>query len=334
MPPRPFARSWRGVIRRALPILAVLLPVLPLPVLALLATPAGAAVPTVVVSIKPVHALAAGLMRGVGTPALLVKGSDNPHTFSLRPSDAAVLQGADLVFWMGPTVEPALEGPVRTLARRARVIELTQAPGMTLLPLRGGGLWTGHEGEGKAEGHDTARDDHLWDGHLWLDPDNARAMARAMESALEAADPADGQHYRANLAAVLADIDAVDQEVAALLAPLRRQPFIVYHDAFQYFEAHYHLDGIGALTTSPDSRPGAGGLAHLRDRVVALGGVCVFGEPPFEPRQLAPLTDGTRARQGVLDPEGVALSPGPDLYAHLMRANAQALAACLTSLER
>lgn len=302
----------------------------------------SATAPRVVVSIKPLHALAASLMRGVGQPYLLVRGSDNPHSFTLRPSDASVLARADLVLWMGGTVEPSLVKPLTTLPDHARVLSLLTVPGIRVLHARAAGLWneeaageiggeTGGEsrtGDGEAA---HAFDGHTGgpDGHVWLDPDNARAMATAMAAALTAADPADGPRYQANLTALLAELDALDRDLDAQLAPVRHRPFIVYHDAFQYLEAHYHLNGIGALTISPDVRPGAGRLAQLRERVRALGSVCVFAEPPFEPRQVNALVAGTAARQGVLDPEGVALTPGPGLYADLMRGNVQALVRCL-----
>lgn len=284
--------------------------------------------PRVVVSIKPLHALAASLMRGVGQPYLLVRGSDNPHSFTLRPSDASVLARADLVLWMGGTVEPSLVKPLTTLPDHARVLSLLTVPDIRVLHARAAGLW---DEDADHAGADHAGDSHTGgpDGHVWLDPDNARAMATAMAAALTAADPADGPRYQANLTALLAELDALDRDLDAQLAPVRHRPFIVYHDAFQYLETHYHLNGIGALTISPDVRPGAGRLAQLRERVRALGAVCVFAEPPFEPRQVNALVAGTAARQGVLDPEGVALTPGPGLYADLMRGNVRALVRCL-----
>lgn len=302
------------------------------------AEPPAATAPRVVVSIKPLHALAASLMRGVGQPYLLVRGSDNPHSFTLRPSDATVLAGADLVLWMGGAVEPSLVKPLTTLPDHARILSLLTAPGMRVLHARAAGIWGAEAGDDRADHVDGGAHgagghaDGGPDGHVWLDPGNAKVMATAMAAALTAADPTDSPRYQANLTALLADLDALDRELDAQLAPVRDRPFIVYHDAFQYLQAHYHLNGVGALTISPDVRPGAGRLAQLRERVRALGGVCVFAEPPFEPRQVNALVAGTAARQGVLDPEGVALEPGPGLYAALMRGNVQALVRCLESV--
>lgn len=108
--------------------------------------PAAAAdAPNVLVSIAPVHSLVAGVMAGVGEPALLVKGGASPHTYALKPSDAAALASADVVFRVGPGLETFLDDPIENLAGGATVVELSEAPGLTLLPVREGGVWEAHD---------------------------------------------------------------------------------------------------------------------------------------------------------------------------------------------
>ncbi|MDE1149082.1 MAG: zinc ABC transporter substrate-binding protein [Azospirillaceae bacterium] len=293
-----------------------------------LAVPSRADAPHVVASVKPVHSLVAALMQGVGQPRLLVDGTASPHSFSLKPSDADALSHADIVFWMGPTLEPFLVKPLQTLAKGAHVVTLIQAPGLRPLALRTAGVWADDD-----HAHLTAAaagtPDTQIDGHAWLDPSNAKAMAVAMADALIAQDPADATRYRDNLAALLRSLDALDAEIGALLAPVAGKPFVVFHDAFHYLEARYQLDGVGAITLNPEVRPGAARLSQLRARVQASGAACVFAEPQFESSLVAVLVDGTRAKRGVLDPEGALLPAGPELYATLMRGNARALAGCL-----
>ena len=74
------------------------------------AAPASAA-PKVVTSIKPLHSLVSGVMKGVGEPYLLIKGVASPHTFSLKPSDARELERARVIFWVGDVLAPGLERP-------------------------------------------------------------------------------------------------------------------------------------------------------------------------------------------------------------------------------
>jgi zinc transport system substrate-binding protein len=111
----------------------------------------GAAEIDVVVSIKPVHSLVAGVMDGTGEPTLLVKGTGSEHSYSLRPSEARALEQAEVVFWVGETMETFLIKPLGALTGDAKVVELWKAPGLTLLATREGGMWQAH-----AHGHEDA----------------------------------------------------------------------------------------------------------------------------------------------------------------------------------
>lgn len=318
--------------------------------------PAMAAPPEVVASIKPLHSLAASVMDGVAAPALLLGGTASPHAHALKPSEAARLGGADLVIWVGPGLEGFLVKAIDTLAPHATVIEAAEIPGLVLYAPRAGGVWPAHDhghdrgGAHEPDGDDDAHDDGHDDGHdggehdgaadyareaatldphLWLDPGNAKVIAAAIAEALIAADPANAAAYEANAQALGARLDALDAEIASLLAPVAGRPFIVFHDAYQYFEARYGLAAAGAIATSPEQPPGARGLSELRALLRARGAVCVFSEPQFEPALAATLVEGTGARNAELDPLGAALPAGPGLYEALMRGLAGAVAGCL-----
>ena len=94
---------------------------------ALAAAGPAAAQTKVVVTIKPLHALVASVMSGVGTPDLLVKGAASPHTYAMKPSDAKALNAADLFFRMSESVEPFTIKVVRALPRRVEVVTLQGA---------------------------------------------------------------------------------------------------------------------------------------------------------------------------------------------------------------
>jgi zinc transport system substrate-binding protein len=293
-----------------------------------------------VATIKPIHSLVAAVMQGVGEPHLLL-AAGSPHSYSLKPSDARALQRAKLVFQVGPQLETFLVAPLQTLAGDARVVTLAEASGLTLLPYRTGGDWDAHDHDGEdrdehgdahANKHEDGEPAHAPGGtdmHLWLDPANGRAMVGAIAAALADADPANAERYRANAAALQAKLDALGAELAPRLAPLRGKPFVVFHDAYQYFERAFGLQAAGSVTVSPERQTGARHLAELRERIARLRVVCVFAEPQFEPRLVATLIEGTGARSGTLDPIGADLAAGADLYVALLRRNADALAACL-----
>ena len=307
------------------------------------ALPAAAQAPDVVASIKPVRSLVAQVMRGVGEPALLVDGAASPHTYSLKPSDAAALEEAEVIFWVGEALEPFLVKPVETLGGEARVVELSRTPGLETLPYREGGPFEAEEHEAEAGSEDHAaeeRDGHEEeaqrahgeiDMHFWLDPENAKVLIGEIERTLGAADPANADRYSANAKTAIAGLDRLQAEIAAELAPVREKPFVVFHDAYQYFEKRFGLNAAGSITVSPEVAPGAQRVAEIRETVSRLGAVCVFAEPQFEPDIVATVIEGTDARSGVLDPEGADIPNGPELYPTLMRNLAKSLVECLSS---
>lgn len=305
---------------------------------ALLTTTAFAA-PNVVASIKPVHSLVAAVMAGVGEPTLIVKGAASPHTYALKPSDAGALESADIVFWTGHGMELFLADALDTLATGATVVELADAPGIELLPVREGGAFEAHTHEGEDHddhdhvGHD--HDDHAHDEHgegdmhFWLDPENAKLMVTQIAATLSAADPENAASYAANAETEIAALSSLEAELDATLAPVKDRPFIVFHDAYQYFEARFGLTLAGSVTVTPDVMPGAARIDELKAKVGELDATCVFAEPNFEPTIISAITEGTTAKAGVLDPEGGALTEGIELYPTLLRGLATSLVDCL-----
>jgi zinc transport system substrate-binding protein len=165
--------------------------------------------------------------------------------------------------------------------------------------------------------------------HLWLDPENAKAMVADIAARLTAADPDRAQTYMANAARIARQLSALDRELAETLTPLQDKPYIVFHDAYQYIEARYGLTSVGSMTDNAEQGPGAGRLSRIRERLGISGALCVFAEPQFEPDLVDTLASGTGAQAAVLDPLGAGLPAGADLYAELMRAMAASLVACL-----
>jgi zinc transport system substrate-binding protein len=295
----------------------------------LAAAPALADAPKVVTSIKPVHSLVSAVMQGVGEPVLIVRGAASPHDYALKPSDAKALQGADLVFWVGEALETFLAKPLTAVPKTVRVVELMDSAEITLLQAREGGTWERHD-HGHAHRHDHAGEDHGdVNTHIWLDPANAKVMAETAAVALAARDPAHAATYKANAEAYAKRLDALDAELKAALAPVAERPFVVFHDAYQYFEKRYGLNAVGAITVSPERAPSAKRVAAIRARIRKLGAVCVFAEPQFEPKLVDTLIEGTGAKKGTLDPEGAAIPDGPELYPALLRSLANSLTGCL-----
>ncbi|WP_028744721.1 zinc ABC transporter substrate-binding protein ZnuA [Rhizobium mesoamericanum] len=298
--------------------------------------------PVVVTSIKPVHSLVSAIMQGVGTPELIVDGAASPHTYNMKPSNARALQNAKVVFWVGPGLEAFLAKPLQAIGSDAVVAELDNAPGLTKLKFREGGAFEPHDdgdhegddqhdGDGHDHVHADADHDHgAFDTHLWLDPQNAKAMAAEITTTLVAADPANALTYQANAKLLDDRLDALDKEITAIVSPVKDKPFIVFHDAYQYFENRYHVRVAGSITVSPETVPGAERIAQIQKKVGELGATCVFAEPQFQPRLVDVVIEGTKAKAGVLDPEAATLDAGTDLYFNLMRGLANSMKDCLS----
>jgi zinc transport system substrate-binding protein len=289
--------------------------------IALFAAPAAAA-PRVATDIGPVQSIVARVMGDLGAPDPILPPGASPHDHALRPSEARALSRADVVVWVGPVLTPWLEEPLAALAPEARVVSLAEAPGVEALPVRQGGHDHGHDG-GHAHEHGAI------DGHLWLDPRNAAAGARAVAVALGAEDPENAAAYAANAEAFAREMTALEAEIDQRLAPVRGRPFIVFHDAYQYFERRFDMPAAGSVAIQDGAPPGTARVAAIRDKVREAGVVCAFTEPQFRPRLLATVLEGTAVRTGVLDPLGTDLPPGPELYPALMMALADSLADCL-----
>ena len=322
----------------------------------------------VVTSIKPVHSLVSGVMAGVGTPSVIIEGASSPHTYSLKPSQAKQLQDAKLVFWMGDELETFLIGPIENIAQNATTIKLIDAHDLKKIKFREGGMFDdhghddhddhddhGHEKHAKKErdghGHDEhdhekhgekehddhgdhdGHDDHghgEFDPHVWLDPINAKAIVHEIEEALVKADPEHASVYEANARKMMGQLDTLVAELRDILEPVHDKGFIVFHDAYQYFEQRFDMAAIGSITVSPEVMPGAERVSELRKKISDLSATCVFSEPQFQPKLVETLVKGTGVRTGVLDPLGASLTKGSDLYFQLLRNMASSLKKCLS----
>ena len=280
----------------------------------LIACPALAEVPAVVTDIAPVHSLVAMVMGDLGTPVLLLDQGADPHDFQLRPSQAQAVAGAGLVVWIGPAMSPWLDRALDGTGTAAAQLTLLTAPGTATRTYSGAG-----------ENH---ADDSL-DPHAWLDPHNAQTWLGLIATELARLDPTNAATYAANADAAQARIAALDSDIATRLAPVKDRPFLVFHNAFGYFIAQYGLTLAGAIAPGDATSPGA---ARLRDLTAkAAGTVCIFPEVNHDADLAAQMAEASGARLAPpLDPEGVSLTPGPDLYAGLMTGLSEALVTCLS----
>ena len=283
------------------------------------ATGARADVPAVVTDIAPVHSLVARVMAGLGTADQIIRATASPHSYSLRPSEAAALERADLVIWIGPGLTPWMEKPLRALAGNTRQIALMEVDTTSLRPTRDDAIFSDH-----TDDHDHGP----VDPHGWLDPMNGRVWLEVIAEELAVLDPENADLYRENAAAGQIEIDDATREAATMLATMKGAPFIVFHDAFQYFEARFDLAPIAAIFAGDGRAPGPARIAALRQLVQKETIACLITEPQFDPSFAELVLDGSDATVVELDPMGAAIDPGPGLYVALIAKMATGIAAC------
>jgi zinc transport system substrate-binding protein len=293
-------------------------------VAALLGSSAIAEVPNVSVDIAPLHSLVASVMNGVGVPNLIIPSSSSPHDHQLRPSEAKAMQDANMVFWMGEELTPWMENAVETLSSNASITTLLKNDATSLLEFREGALFEAHE-------HDDEHDEHghgSHDPHAWLSPINAKAWLDVIAAQLSSYDPENAGTYFTNAASTKSEIEMMIAEINLTLDPIRGGKFIVFHDAYQYFENDFDFRASGAISIGDASDPSPARIAKIQERIRDEEINCVLAEPQFKANLVQTVMEGSQANTNVIDPLGVGLKPGVSLYNKLIKNMAQSLADC------
>ena len=309
-----------------------------------------AEVPRVAVDIPPVYSLVATVMGDVGTPELFIQPGASPHGYSLRPSEASALDSADLVIWVSDSLTPWLEGPVENLAGDAHHLELIDLPGITTLAYREEATFTLDEGQAHEHEHDhehphaKSHDHHDHQDHqdhhghhhshtgtnphAWLSPSNARQWLTAIADQLSDLDPDNAATYRDNAAQGQDALIALEQQLQERLAHSADTRFIVFHDAYQYFEEAFNVQAAGAISIGDASAPSPARIEALQTLVNEENIQCVFSEPQFNPQMVNNVFGDTSAYLGVMDPLGVDLTLDAGLYAALLEQLAGEITRC------
>ncbi|MDA9271416.1 zinc ABC transporter substrate-binding protein [Planktomarina sp.] len=303
----------------------------------LLGSSAIADVPNVSVDIAPLHSLVASVMNGVGVPSLIIPPGSSPHDHQLRPSEAKAMQDANIVFWMGEELTPWMENAVKTLSSNASVTTFLENDKTSLLEFREGALFEAHDHED--EQHDDEHDEHddeehdeqghgSHDPHAWLSPNNAKAWLDVIAAQLSSYDTENAGVYFTNAASAKSEIEMMIAEINLTLVPIRGGKFIVFHDAYQYFENDFDFQASGAISIGDASDPSPARIAKIQKRIRDEEINCVLAEPQFKANLVQTVMEGSQANTNVIDPLGAGLKPGILLYNKLIKNMAQSLADC------
>jgi zinc transport system substrate-binding protein len=283
----------------------------------------------IVSSIAPVHAIVVAVTGERAQADLLLKGSASPHHFSLKPSHARLLQDADFVVLIDFELESFLEKPVHSISD-IRAVELGEAPGIKLWETREIGVLSSDHTKSHSHGHDHGHESHHDDLHLWLDPLNAIAMADYFATVLSDADPVGEPFYRANVARFKERAELMMKTIQSQLLPYKNQPYVVFHDAFQYFEKRFGLMSPAILTLNPEMAPSAKVVRQVREYLLSSDTRCVYREPQFSPSILGSMTEGLPITIAELDPLGDGVAIDADYYPQIVLGMAQSFESCFS----
>jgi len=285
--------------------------------------------PKAVASIRPIHSILTTVMAGVSEPDLLIEGL-SPHGASLKPSQARKIQEADLIVWVGPSLESFLDKPLHSIAGDADVVSLLTVDGLNLWPLRDEDGFLGSSDSNHDHDHDH---DHEHEGefnpHIWLDPKNAAIIARYLEQNLSELDPTNAAAYKLNTARFVSELNLFTVTTKSELATAQDRPFLVFHDAYINFEKAFGLKAGGVVALNPEIKLSAKKFRSLSNQIGRGDFECIFSEPQFDGALIQRLAEQSKIKVSSLDPMGSQLELGPKLYLQLMKEMVQAFRQCL-----
>lgn len=280
----------------------------------------------VVVTIKPLHSLVSAVIGETGKASLLLENNTSPHDFQLKPSQLKILHRAKTVFYIDNQFETFLPSALRTLPEHIRLNPIMKKVKMNLHEQRLGGGWETHhcqlcEEEAEKKNHDHHKEGALdnADMHVWLDPNNAKSIVQYIAEDLSILYPGNRTTYLKNAKLTIEKLEQLDKELKLQLKDLEEKAYIVFHDAYQYFEKAYNLKAVGSITFEPNESPSPKRIQEVRNKLIVHSVKCIFREPQFSDRLVKVVLEGSNTNSATLDPLGADLEIGEDLYFNLLK---------------
>ena len=293
----------------------------------------------VLATIQPINALVNAVIGNTGKTISIVPADMTPHDFKLKPSDAKKLQDANLIFYVSDHLESSIVKFFENLPKNIKTINLMEETGINHLPIRDNEAWErhdhhGHDDHDDHDKHGKKHDDHddhqvKEDVHIWLSPDNAIKIVNKVNEELSLFFPENKKIYNDNSSKIIKKINNLKKELTKDLAPIKDKPFIVFHDAYQYFEKTFGLNAVGSVALEGDVASSPKQISFIKDKIIKSNASCVFQEPQFDSKLVKIVVEGTNAQIGTLDPLGVDIKTTSDFYLQLLKNMSKSLKECL-----
>ena len=306
----------------------------------------------VVTTIQPINSLVSAVIGNTGKTISLIPAEISPHEYKLKPSDTKKLQNANIIFFVSDHLESSVTKVFENLPKNIKIINLMEDAGIKHLAIRDNEAWERHDhhhGHGDHDDHDKhakKHDDHDHDKHakkhddhddhekeddvhIWLSPDNAVKIIKKINKELSLYFPENAETYDKNANQMIKEINQLKVELIKELSGIKYKPYIVFHDAYQYFETSFGLNAAGSVALEGDIASSPKQISIIKDKIVKLKASCVFQEPQFDSKLVKIVVEGTNAQIGTLDPLGVNIKSGENFYLQLLKNMAKSLKDCL-----
>jgi zinc transport system substrate-binding protein len=303
----------------------------------------------VITTIKPIESLVNAVIGDTGKTVSLIPPEISPHEFRLKPSDVRILQNSNIVFYISSHLETGIVKMFKNLPKNIKTINLMEETGIDHLSIRDNEAWElhDHDDHDKHDAKDEKHDDHdkhdakdekhddhdkhdaKDDIHIWLDPDNAIKIVRKINKELSLFFPKNAMTYNDNSSKFINELESLKIELKKELLPIKDKPYIVFHDAYQYFERAFELNAIGSIALENDVASSPKQISFIKDKILKSQATCVFQEPQFDSKLVKTVVEGTKVRIGTLDPIGVNILEKENFYLQLLRNMSKSLKKCL-----
>ena len=306
----------------------------------------------VVTTIQPINSLVSAVIGNTGKTISLIPAEISPHEYKLKPSDTKKLQNANIIFFVSDHLESSVTKVFENLPKNIKIINLMEDTGIKHLAIRDNEAWERHDhhhGHGDHDDHDKhakKHDDHDHDKHakkhddhddhekeddvhIWLSPDNAVKIIKKINKELSLFFPENAKTYYQNANQMIKKINQLKVELKNELSSIKDKPYVVFHDAYQYFETSFGLNAVGSVALEGDIASSPKQISFIKDKIVKLKASCVFQEPQFDSKLVKIVVEGTNAQIGTLDPLGVNIKSGENFYLQLLKNMAKSLKDCL-----
>ena len=288
----------------------------------------------VITTIQPINALVNAVIGNTGGSTSLIPSEVSPHEFKLKPSDVKKLQDGNIIFYISNHLESSITKVFKNLPKNIKIVNLMEETGINHLAIRDNEAWERHDHHDDHDKHAKKDDDHddhekEDDVHIWLDPDNAIKIIQKVNKELSLLFPENSQIYNKNATNIINKITELKSELKEELLSIKDKPYIVFHDAYQYFEKVFGLNAVGSIALEDDVATSPKQISYIRNKIIKSNVSCVFQEPQFDSKLVKTVVEGTDAKIGTLDPLGVDIANKKDFYLQLLRNMSKSLKECL-----